>query len=209
MTVTTAPVPPIVPSRKARLGMALRGIRSRRRLSLADVAALTGIAVSTLSKVENGQLSPTYDKLVQLSQGLGVDITEFFDVPAGAPAEQPVGKRRSVARLADGQVLVTPNYDFRYLFNELKHKAMVPMVITIRARSLVQFAALSRHPGEELLYVLRGRITVHTELHEPLDLAAGEGMYLDSTLGHASVTAGPRSAQVLSVCCPGAATQAP
>ena len=209
MSVTTAPVPPIVPSLKARLGMALRGIRCRRRLSLADVAALTGLAVSTLSKVENGQLSLTYDKLVQLSQGLGVDITEFFTVGPDRMAPQPVGKRRSIARLADGQVLVTPNYDFRYLFNELKHKAMVPMVITIRARSLVQFTALSRHPGEELLYVLRGRITVHTELHEPEELSAGEGMYLDGTLGHASVAAGPRSAQVLSVCYSGAAVQAP
>jgi transcriptional regulator with XRE-family HTH domain len=40
---------------KARLGAALRAIRSQMRLTLADVSARTGVSVSTLSKVENGQ----------------------------------------------------------------------------------------------------------------------------------------------------------
>ena len=48
-------------------------------LTLAETSARTGVAVSTLSKVENGQMSLTYDKLVQLSEGLEIDISTFFD----------------------------------------------------------------------------------------------------------------------------------
>ena len=52
-------------------------------LTLAETSARTRLAVSTLSKVENGQLSLTYNKLVQLSEGLEIDISTFFDpVPA-------------------------------------------------------------------------------------------------------------------------------
>jgi adenosine deaminase len=65
---------------RARLGRALRAIRNGLGISLAEVALRTGVSVSTLSKVENSQRSLTYDKLVQLSEGLKV---EKFDVGFG------------------------------------------------------------------------------------------------------------------------------
>ncbi|WP_035485046.1 helix-turn-helix domain-containing protein [Geminicoccus roseus] len=191
-------------TRKARLGNALRAIRRRLDLSLTEVAARTGVAISTLSKVENNQLSLTYDKLVQLSEGLEVDISVFFEPEPATTADrlQPaVTARRSITRKADGLLVQTPNYDYRYVCTDLTHKAMVPILITIHARSLVEFPLLSRHAGEEFLYVLRGHVLVHTEYYEPAELAPGESMYLDSTMGHAFLSApGPKDAQILNVC---------
>ncbi|HEX2527923.1 MAG TPA: XRE family transcriptional regulator [Geminicoccus sp.] len=190
-------------TRKAMLGQALRAIRRRLDLTLTEVAARTGIAVSTLSKVENSQLSLTYDKLVQLSEGLEVDISAFFETDPTVPdrLHQAVTARRSIARKNDGLLVQTPNYDYLYVCTELTHKAMVPIITTIRARSIVEFPTLSRHAGEEFLYVLRGRIMVHTEYYEPAELGTGESMYLDSTMGHAFLTAmGPKSAQIINVC---------
>ena len=66
------------------LGDCLRAIRFKRRLSLADVSAVTGIARSTLSRVESNQLSLTYDKLVQLSRGLQIDLAELLSPPASS-----------------------------------------------------------------------------------------------------------------------------
>jgi mannose-6-phosphate isomerase-like protein (cupin superfamily) len=94
----------------------------------------------------------------------------------------------------------TENYDYRYLCTDLAQKAMVPVLITIRARSLVEFSALSRHSGEEFLYILRGQVLVHTEHYAPETLAAGDAMYLDSTMGHAFLTTGSGSAQMINVC---------
>ena len=188
---------------KARLGKALRAIRRGLDLSLTEVAARTGVAISTLSKVENGQLSLTYDKLLQLSEGLEVDISAFFETEPSVleRLHQAVTARRSIARKRDGLLVATPNYDYRYVCTDLTNRAMIPIITTIRARSLVEFPTLSRHAGEEFLYVLRGRILVHTEHYEPAELAVGESMYLDSTMGHAFMTtAGPKSAQIINVC---------
>jgi transcriptional regulator with XRE-family HTH domain len=184
---------------KARLGRSLRAIRARMDLTLAEVAERTGVSVATLSKIENGQLSPTYDKLVQLCEGLGLDISAFFREPERATAPG-VTARRSITRRGEGLLVRTPNYDYRYLCADLANKGMVPILITIRARSLVQFSALSRHSGEEFVHVLRGRIEVHTEHYAPLTLERGESIYLDSTMGHAFLTTGRSSAQVLNVC---------
>ncbi|MFO1068102.1 MAG: XRE family transcriptional regulator [Geminicoccaceae bacterium] len=187
---------------KARLGKALRAIRNQRQLTLADVSARTGVSVSTLSKVENGQLSLTYDKLVQLSEGLQVDITALFSaepqVEAGpAPA---VSARRSVNRRREGMIVATPNYDYRYLCTDLAHKAMVPILITIRARSIIEFSAMSSHAGEEFIYVLRGTVEVHTDVYEPTTLGPGESMYIDSTMRHAFLSTGEQPALMLNVC---------
>lgn len=186
---------------KARLGRALRAIRAQMGLTLADVAARTGVAVSTLSKVENGQLSPTYDKLVALSEGLRVDIAALFEPePRTDPVPPGVTARRSITRQGQGLRVETPNYDYRYLCTDLAKKAMVPILITIRARSLVRFGSFSTHSGEEFIYVLRGEVEVHTEFYEPTALSAGEAMYIDSTMRHAFLTTGKRSALMLNVC---------
>lgn len=192
--------PPAQPPR-AKLGRALRALRAGLGISLADMALRTGVSVSTLSKVENGQMSLTYDKLVQLSEGLGVDISVFFsDAPSAEPATQPVTARRSITRPGEEMLIETPNYDYRYLNSELSQKAMVPILITIRAKSLVSFDQFSRHSGEEFIYVLKGPIEVHTEHYAPTVLETGDAMYLDSTMAHAFLALGDGDASMLNVC---------
>jgi len=53
--------------------------RQSRRLTLKQVAERTGLALSTLSKVENGLMSLTSDKLLQLTGGLKMEIAELFN----------------------------------------------------------------------------------------------------------------------------------
>ncbi len=191
-----------VTTSKARLGKALRAIRSQMQLTLADVSTLTGVAVSTLSKVENGQLSLTYDKLVQLSEGLQVDITALFSADPTVPAipTPAVTARRSITRRREGLLVATPNYDYRYLCADLAHKAMVPILITIRARSIAEFSSMSSHSGEEFIYVLRGSVELHTEFYEPTVLSVGEAVYIDSTMRHAFLTTRDEPAMMLNVC---------
>lgn len=192
-----------VPERpaRARLGRALRAIRAELGISLADVALRTGVSVSTLSKVENSQLSLTYDKLVQLSEGLGIDISVFFnETPKLETTNEPVTARRSITRPGEEMLIETANYDYRYLNTELSQKAMVPILITIRARSVVAFDQFSRHSGEEFIYVLEGPIEVHSQHYTPTLLQAGDSMYLDSTMEHAFIAVGDQDALMLNVC---------
>src|SRR3546814_17991571 len=78
---------------------------------------------------------------------------------------------------------------------------MIPILTRIRAHSAREFGELVRHQGEEFIYVLEGRIEVHSEYYDPVALAAGEGIYIDSSLGHASVgAAGRQEALVLRLC---------
>lgn len=182
------------------LGGLLKRLRKRNGWTLKEMSERTEIPLSTLSKVEHDRLTLTYDKLLQLSERLNIRISELFAEPTGAP-ETAVTARRSLGH-ADRAVRVnTRNYDYYYLCPELRKKRMIPVLTRIRAQNVEQFGELVHHSGEEYIYVLEGRIQVHTEFYDPVVLAAGESIYIDSNMGHAYVAAqGCDEAVILGVC---------
>ena len=135
------------------LGKLLRGLRARNGWTLREMSDRSGIPVSTLSKVEHDRLTLTYDKLLQLSQRLGVRISDLFAETTEAP-EPPVTARRSIGSLDNAVQVTTPNYDYHYLCPELRRKRMVPIITIIRAKTVEEFGELVRHSGEEYIYVL-------------------------------------------------------
>jgi transcriptional regulator with XRE-family HTH domain len=148
----------------------------------------SGIPVSTLWKVEHDRLTLTYDKLQRLSQRLGLSMSELFAEDL-EPAQQPVTARRSIGDIENSVRVQTPNYDYHYLCTELRGKRMIPVLTNIRAQSAEQFGEYSRHAGEEYVFVLKGRIVVHTQFYDPVTLDEGQSIYLDSNMGHAYVAA--------------------
>ncbi len=182
------------------LGSVLRRIRAGKGWTLKEMSAKSGIPVSTLSKVEHDRLTLTYDKLQQLSRRLNLRMSDLFAEEPDRPERQAMG-RRSLGSLERAFRVETPNYDYHYLNPDLRRKRMIPILTRIRARSTEEFGELVRHQGEELIYVLEGKIIVHTEFYDSVTLAPGESIYIDSTMGHAYLVApGYDEALVLGVC---------
>lgn len=158
----------------------------------------SGIPISTLSKVEHERLTLTYDKLHQLTRGLGMRMSDLFAEldrsPPQANGRRSIGDRQSAVRVE------TPNYDYHYLCTELRQKRMLPVAITIRAKTLEEFGDLVRHPGEEYIYVLTGRVVVASEFYDPVMLEEGQSIYIDSTMGHAYLAGdGCDQAEILAI----------
>lgn len=170
------------------LGAVLRGIRSRNGWTLKEMSEKSGIPVSTLSKVEHDRLTLSYDKLQQLSRRLGMRMSDLFaESQAGSPPA--ITARRSLGDLDSAVRVETANYDYYYLCTELRRKRMIPVVTKIRAKTSEEFGELVHHPGEEFVYVLRGKVAVNTEFYDQVVLDEGESIYIDSSMGHAYLTA--------------------
>lgn len=187
-------------SSKRNLGERLKELRLRKKLSLNDLAKIAGLSRSTLYKVENSGMSLTYEKLIGLSEGLNVEISELFRAPMDSGMDDAVSGRREFGRDGQGDLIATSNYDHYYLCNEIIHKGLVPMFGRVKCRTLEEFGSLSTHPGEEFTYVLDGTIEVHTKLYRPVVLHKGDYIYLDSTMPHAYLTKGEGEASILTVC---------
>lgn len=182
------------------LGTVMRRIRVRNGWTLKEMSARSGIPVSTLSKVEHDRLTLSYDKLQQLSRRLNIRMSDLF--AEGDEEQTPrITARRSIGTIDKAIRVNTDNYDYHYLCTDLRRKRMIPILTRIRARSASEFGELVRHQGEELIYVIEGRVEVHTEFYDPVTLEKGESIYLDSSMGHAYVVAeGCEEALVLGVC---------
>ena len=188
-------------------GQALRAIRLRNGWTLAEVASRTGLPLSTISKIELGKVSLSYEKLARICTGLGIDIGSLFSPELALPEpSDSITGRRIITRAGEGQLIETEVYSHIYAAADLLHKRFVPVIAEIRARSLEEFGDMIKHPGEEYAYVLRGSLELHTEMYAPVRLNEGDSIYFDSGMGHAYVAVGDAECRILSICS-GAETQ--
>jgi transcriptional regulator with XRE-family HTH domain len=171
------------------LGKILRRFRDRKRWTLKQMSAESGIAFSTLSKIENDRASLTYERLQEVSRRLKISVSDLLSAGGLTPSDKGDG-RKSVSGVDQALRVNTAHYDYLYLHTDLRQKQMIPDVIRIRAKSLEEFGDLNRHEGEEFNFVIQGQVIVYTEFYEPIIINEGESIYLDSRMGHAFV-AGP------------------
>ncbi len=181
------------------LGTCLRKLRFQRRMSIADVSVATGIAKSTLSRLENDQLSLTYSKLLQLCRGLQIDLPELFSHDSAPERARPMA-RRTFTLPGAGRKMSVGLQGYAYLCTELAGKKMTPMTGLIHSRTLAETNGFLKHDGEEFTYVLEGQLELHTEFYEPLVLEVGASVYFDSTMGHAYVSTGSVPLRMLCIC---------
>lgn len=171
----------------------LRALRTQRGWTLGQTSKASGVAISTLSKIENKLMSPTYDILLKLAQGLELDVAELF-----SPAQAHMGAgRRSIERKGHGELHETPLYHHQLLCSQLSHKRMMPFFTRIKAHSVEENEGWSRHDGEEFVYVLHGTIELHTEHYQPAILSAGDSFYIDSRMRHRVINRDESEAHVI------------
>jgi transcriptional regulator with XRE-family HTH domain len=181
----------------------IRLVRQKNGWTLRQMSEKVGIPLSTLAKVEADKLSLTYDKLQQFTSRLGLTMVEFLAQGEAQEAEllpKVVTARRSLTAAGNSIQIYTPNYDYEYLCADLRKKRMVPMLLRIRSHDIGEFGEPLKHQGEEFIFVIEGAIEVHLQFYNPVTLTKGQGIYLDSTMGHAYTAKGCESAFVLAVC---------
>jgi transcriptional regulator with XRE-family HTH domain len=182
------------------LGKLLRERRAYHGWTLLEVSSMTGIAMSTLSKIENGHISPNFDTILKLSHGLGVEIGDLLNGSASEPPPPLVVARRSVSRNFEGQGLDRQYYSYSYLSADVAHKRIIPIYIEVRALTPEQMGPLTAHVGEEFVLVLSGRIRLFSEYYEPIDLGPTDSVYLDSTMKHGYMSLEDPASKIM-VCC--------
>lgn len=174
------------------LGVRLKQLRKDQDLTQGELGRRAGVATSTISKVENNQLSPTFETLLKLAEGLEIDIAELLAVSDHHSRRT----RRTITPKGQGDIHETPHYTYELLCTELANKKMHPLVARLKAHSVTEFGPLFRHPGEELFFVLAGKVELHTEHYRPQILDAGDCAYFDSTMEHACISTGEEDALI-------------
>ncbi|MGE8656761.1 MAG: helix-turn-helix domain-containing protein [Achromobacter sp.] len=180
------------------MGARLRAERKARKMTLQALSQASGIAVSTLSKAELGQIALSYEKFAALARALGIDMTRMFMLGDAAQAE--VAPTYVKNKLSDARDYATDNYHYRLLMGEYPGKKMMPMLALIDSRKVVEFEDYIRHPGQEFALVLSGKVRIQFENGDSVVLNRLESAYFDSGIGHVYLSLSKKPAEVLAVC---------
>lgn len=193
----SVPRPAALPDR-ALVGQRLRSVRKAQGLTLKQLNERSGVPLSTLSKMELGQVSVNYEKFVAVARALDVDMAALFDAGAlrRGKGRQPVVVRST---LPDAPRCDAEHHFYRALATGYPGKGMTPIHGVIAARRREDFADWVRHAGQEFVVVLSGRVQLLFETGEAVDLARHESAYFDSGVGHIYLSTSRAPAQVLVV----------
>ena len=150
------------------VGPRLRALRLRRNVTLAELSDRTGIAVSTLSRLESGQRRPNLELLLPLAREHGVPLDELVGAP---PTGDPRIHLRPITRFG---MTILPLSSETGGLRAFKH--------VIPASSPRTEPSLRSHEGYEWVYVLKGELRLILGEHD-LILPAGEAAEFNTQFG--------------------------
>jgi transcriptional regulator with XRE-family HTH domain len=161
------------------VGPRLRQLRSRRGLTLSELAAETGVSVSTLSRLEAGLRRPTLEQLLPLARAHGVTLDDLVDAP---PTGDPRVHLRPIST-GDGCTILPLT---RRPGGVQAYKFVLPA-----GRDDAE-PELRTHEGYDWAFVLNGRLRLVLGDHD-LVLEPGEVAEFDTRTPHwfGATSAGP------------------
>lgn len=163
------------------IGHEVRSLRKKLGLTVTDIAATTGISVGMLSKIENGNISPSLTTLQALSRALGVPVTTFF---------RRFEEQRSAVFVKAGEGVELERRGTRagHQYNLLGHISATasgvlvePYLITLSTEADV-FPTF-QHEGLEFLYMLEGEV-VYRHADQLFTMQPGDSLFFDADAPH-------------------------
>jgi len=163
------------------IGREVRAVRKKLGITVADLAASTGISLGMLSKIENGVTSPSLTTLQALSRALGVPLSSFF---RGFEEE----RRAVLVKAGEGVDVERRGTRAGHQYTLLGHIGsntsgviVEPYLITLTKGSDV-FPTF-QHDGMEFLYMLEGEV-VYRHGNQLYPLSPGDSLFFDADAPH-------------------------
>jgi DNA-binding transcriptional MerR regulator len=162
-----------VPSEAALLpGQRFRRLRTRRGLSLAQVARATSISVGFLSALERGQMRASISTLRRIARFYRTNILSFF---------QAAGENPRLVRPEQRKILQTES-GVRMELLAWGNTVMEPHLFRVKPGG--GSGESYSHEGEEFLHVLRGQFEIWLDTKEHYRLRQGDSLYFESSTPH-------------------------
>jgi len=187
-------VPPSIPSDlREFVGGEVRARRISLGLSIAEVARRTNVSAPFISQVETGRTSMSIPTLYRISAALGCTPNALLG--AGA------GPHTHVTRAGDG---------IRLSASDSSHSQKARLLSRTGDDVLLQAYHYTispdddeqewfEHPGEDVVYVVRGSIAIEFAEGEPVVLVTGDSLHHDGTTAHRWILQGTEPAEVVIV----------
>ncbi|EAQ26646.1 MULTISPECIES: helix-turn-helix domain-containing protein [unclassified Roseovarius] len=163
------------------IGREVRAYRKKQNITVAELSNMTELSIGMLSKIENGNTSPSLTTLQTLARALSVPLTAFF---------KEYEERREAVHTKAGQGVEIERAGTRagHQYNLLGHigsnssGVMVePYLIVLNSES--DTFKTFQHEGIEMIYMLEGEVG-YRHGNETYHLTPGDTLFFDADSPH-------------------------
>lgn len=161
----------------------IKSLRILMEISVEEMAKATGVEVAEYKKLEEGNTDFSFTFLYKCSEKFGIDIVELMT------GDTPKLKSYSITRAGEGLPLNRrEGFAYRHLAHLFKNKSAEPFLVTAPFKAEEQNAPihLSEHEGQEMDYVLRGKLKIQIGAHSET-LNEGDCIFYDSATPHGMI----------------------
>ena len=179
------------------IGGRIRTLRKERRLSLEQLSGKSGVALATLSRIENGKGSGTFKTHRKIAEAFGLSLPELY-------RDLQPQDHDAVLMNTETDEAETFNYDEKaaaiLLAKQLSGKQMLPQLIVLQPGGKTTLEQYS--PGtERWIFCLEGTASAAVG-PVPYQIAAGGTLYFKASLPHRFENKGTVAARLISVTSP-------
>ncbi|WP_223421966.1 helix-turn-helix domain-containing protein [Tateyamaria pelophila] len=163
------------------IGREVRAFRRQQGLTVAELATVTGLSIGMLSKIENGNTSPSLTTLQTLANALSVPLTSFFH---RFEENREAVHTKSGAGVEIERAGTRANHQYNLLGHIGANTSGVivePYLITLTAQSDV-FPTF-QHGGIETIYMLQG-VVDYRYGDRSFRLEPGDTLFFDADAPH-------------------------
>jgi transcriptional regulator with XRE-family HTH domain len=181
------------------IGNRIREVRRKKGLRLADLASTSGFSAGLLSKIERGKVSSPVSTLGVIAKALGTS----FEQIAGNEVKQESRDDSEKISIVKKSERVHHNIvyngvlcKYEWLAPKVDNKLMEPFIHTLPKEHASQI--YSHHPGQEMIFVLQGRLLFSYRRQNFL-LEEGDCAYYDSSIAHRVRSVGDKELKLLCI----------
>jgi transcriptional regulator with XRE-family HTH domain len=164
------------------IGQKIRALRTERSVTLDQLATEVGLTKGQVSKIENGKVSSPVSTLTRIAVALAVEPGYFFQTNIeNAP-------RASMVHKSERKVIVGRGTKLGHSYESLAYglpfkKDFEPYLMRIEEKNIDPDRNVFRHPGHELLYMLKGKMDYRCG-GQVYHLEPGDSLFFDGTIEH-------------------------
>lgn len=178
------------------VGETIHKLRKERKMTLVELAEKSGVALATLSRMENDKMTGTLESHMKICEALGISLPDLYKNLFPSKKAVDIHTKKSGADV----FIHDKKSSEEMLASKVLNKKMMPVLIKIAKSGKTQKEETK--PGiEKFIYVIDGKIEANVG-EEKYNLSRNDSLYFESNMPHYFKNIGPSDARVISVVCP-------
>jgi transcriptional regulator with XRE-family HTH domain len=179
-----------------KIGKKIQGLRKAKGLTLQELAKASGVALATISRIENNRMTGTLESHIAIARALGLSLPQLYSKIE--PDIQKVEVQKKDAR--SGIFHHTDKASYEILTTSVLSKKMMPVLLKIESNAKTALEQ-AKPDTEKFVFVISGKIEISIE-DKKYALDANDTLYFDASLPHFFSNIGKDEARFICIITP-------